>query len=927
MSDIYNEEYYKNYDVGVGKVNYKDSEYTKEFLEGIAKKIIEKYNPKTVLDAGCAMGHLVAALRDNGIEAYGIDISEYAISNVREDIKPFCVVGSLSEPLPENIPAFYDLIVTIEVIEHLYEEEGIKAIANLCKYSNNILFSSSPDDVEEITHVNVQQQEYWAKQFSKYRFFNKIDINNDFLTPWTLYLYKNNDISRVIEDYERNIRVKNIINNKKINELSNKNNELSNKNNELLLQYTNDINTNKDTILQLRNEMYELNNKIIQKQNVIENITNDLNNYKLHYNAAIAQRDALNDKVNKLEYAYNIINNSACWKITRPIRIVLDFIKRILKANRYTHLACKGLKCLKQNGFKYTVKKIKQKLNSAKGYNNYAKQVVLSEKELNQQKNTKFSQNIMFSIVVPIYNTPEKFLCEMINSCIDQTYENWELCLADGSDGKHSYVEKIIKNYIKKDKRIKYKRLEENGGISENTNECIRMSDGDYIALFDHDDLLHPSALFEYMKVIEKENADFIYSDEAVFEKDLKDINTIHFKPDFAIDNLRTYNYICHFTVFKKSLLDKVGMFRKEFDGSQDHDMIFRLTEQAENIVHVPKVLYYWRSHPQSTSQDINSKSYAIDNGIKAVNEHLKRCNIDGFAQSSEEFPTIYRLTYEIKNNPMISILIPNKDNIKVLATCIDSIMQNSTYNNFEIIVIENNSTEKETFEYYKTLDKYNNVKVVKYESNGEFNYSSINNYGVKYAKGEHLLFLNNDVEVISPNWLQEMLMYSQRNDIGAVGAKLYYENETIQHAGVIIGIGGFAGHSHRHIDRRSGGYFSRCKIQQNLSAVTAACLMMRKNVFYEINGFDETFKVALNDVDLCLRIRKAGYLIAWTPYAELYHYESISRGYEDTPEKQKRFEGEVRRFQDRWKNELEIGDPYYNPNLTLEAEDFSLKH
>ncbi len=937
MSDIYNEEYYKNYDVGVEKVNYKDSKYTKDFLEGIADKIIEKYNPKTVLDAGCAMGHLVVALRDKGVEAYGIDISEYAISNVREDIKSFCVVGSLSEELPKEIPNFYDLIITIEVIEHLYEEEGLRAIENLCKYSNNILFSSSPDDIEEITHVNVQQPEYWAKQFAKYNFFNKIDINNDFLTPWTLYFYKSNDISRVIEDYERTTRINKVLNIKKKNQLENENIELQKNNielqknnielqkNNIELQEKNNILEKKNKELEKKsNNLQQKNNEVQQKE--IKRITCELNNYKEHYGAAILQRDDLINRLKISENNYNTVLNSTCWKITKPIRITLDYIKKILKGNRYTHLMCKGLKCLKQNGFKYTIRKIKQKSMNVQDYNQYAKQMFFSEEEKKQQINTKFSENIKFSIVVPLYNTPQNFLCEMINSCINQTYMNWELCLADGSDEEHNYVEKVVRNYIKKDKRIKYKRLEQNKGISENTNECIKMSVGDYIALFDHDDLLHPSALFEYMKVIEKDNADLIYSDEAVFEKSLNDIKTIHFKPDFAIDNLRTYNYICHFTVFQKSLLDKVGMFRKEFDGAQDHDMIFRLTEQAENIVHVPKVLYYWRSHPQSTSQDINSKSYAIDNGIKAVNEHLKRCNIDGFAQSSEEFPTIYRLTYEIIDNPMISIIIPNKDNIKVLDTCINSIINKSTYDNFEIVIVENNSTEKETFDYYDKLDKYDNIRIVKYESNGEFNYSAINNYGVRYATGEHLLFLNNDIEVISQNWLQEMLMYSQRKDVGAVGAKLYYENETIQHAGVIIGIGGFAGHSHRHIDRRCGGYFSRCKIQQNLSAVTAACLMMRKNVFEEINGFDESFKVALNDVDLCMRIRKAGYLIAWTPYAELYHYESVSRGYEDTPEKKKRFEGEVKRFQDRWKKELEEGDPYYNPNLTLEAEDFSIK-
>ncbi|WP_455792839.1 glycosyltransferase family 2 protein [Clostridium butyricum] len=605
---------------------------------------------------------------------------------------------------------------------------------------------------------------------------------------------------------------------------------------------------------------------------------------------------------------------------------IWDQIKKIFKLNQYTHMFCKVLKCFIKNGPKITFLKIKQKLNNESVFNDYVKQHFLTDEEYNIEKNRKFEKQIKFSILVPLYNTPKQFLCEMIESCINQTYSNWELCLADGSDIEHKYVGNVVKQYVNKDSRIKYKILQNNGGISENTNQCISMASGEYIALFDHDDLLHNAALFEYMKVIEEKNADFIYSDEAIFGKNLKDIQEIHFKPDFAVDNLRTYNYICHFTVFKKSLLDKVGLFRKEFDGSQDHDMIFRLTEKAENIVHVPKVLYYWRRHANSTAQDINSKSYAINNGIKAVNEHLKRCNIDGFAQSSEEFPTIYRLTYKIMSNPKISILIPNKDNIKVLRICIDSIINKSTYKNYEIIVIENNSTEKETFNYYQTLEKYKNIKIVRYESKGEFNYSAINNYGVKYASGEHLLFLNNDIEVISENWLQEMLMYSQREDIGAVGAKLYYENETIQHAGVIIGIGGFAGHSHRHIDRRCGGYFSRCKIQQNLSAVTTACLMMRKNVFEEINGFDESFKVALNDVDLCLRIRKLSYLIAWTPYAELYHYESISRGYEDTPEKKKRFEGEVEKFQDRWKNELEQGDPYYNPNLTLGAEDFSLK-
>lgn len=666
--------------------------------------------------------------------------------------------------------------------------------------------------------------------------------------------------------------------------------------------------------------------KIEEKEKHMQDINSILENYKMHYHAAIEQRDNLTIRLAQREAEYNIIVNSASWKITKPIRVILDYAKKVLKSNRHTRMLCKGLKCLKNNGIKYTIRKLKFKLKAAEGYKEYAMQNLLSEEEKIIQSKTKFNKKIKFSIIVPIYNTPKSFLCEMINSCIDQTYENWELCLADGSDKDHGYVSEIIKDYIRNDKRIKYKSLEKNRGISENTNECIKMATGEYIALFDHDDVLHPSALFEYMKAICEKNADFIYCDEDKFERNIEKCFDPYFKPDFAIDNLRTNNYICHFTVFKKNLLNEVGQFRKEFDGSQDHDMILRLTEKAKSIVHIPKILYHWRMSSNSVASDPYAKPYTIKAGIEAVKQHLDRCNLNATVESSTVHPNFYRIRYDIIGNPLISILIPNKDHIVDLSRCINSIIEKSTYKNIEIIVIENNSVELETFDYYKTLEKYNNIKVVTYESNGKFNYSAINNFGVKYAKGEHLLFLNNDIEIISENWLEEMLMYSQREDVGAVGAKLYYPNDTLQHAGVILGLGGVAGHSHKYFDRNSYGYFGRCVLQQNLSAVTAACLMMKKDIFNEIDGFDEAFAVAFNDVDLCMRIRDAGYLIAWTPYAEAYHYESISRGYEDTPEKQARFNGEIIRFKTRWGKQLEQGDPYYNPNLTLEREDFSLR-
>lgn len=726
--------------------------------------------------------------------------------------------------------------------------------------------------------------------------------------------------SFLINKYNENISIKeeNELKEHKINrqELS-----ISNLKNEIIeiSRYIKSIDNKleyKDEILNNFNENEE------SMEQVFKKILSKIDNNKIHYETAIAQREDLTNRLIDMQNNYNIISNSTCWRITKPIRVSLDLIKKILKSNKYTCLFYKQIKYIKNNGAKNTVKKVK---NISK-YDKYIKEHILTDKEKEMQINTKFSLEIKFSIVVPLYNTPEKFLREMIDSCINQTYSNWELCLADGSDEKHSYVKEIVLEYAAKDERIKYKKLKENKGISENTNECIKMSSGDYIALFDHDDILEPSVLYEYMKAICEKNADFIYCDEDKFEDDIMKAYDPYFKPDFAIDNLRTNNYICHFTVFKKGLLDEVGLFRSEFDGSQDHDMILRLVEKAQCIVHIPKVLYHWRVSSNSVASDPYAKPYTIEAGIKAVSEHLKRCNLKAVVKSSPIHPNIYRIQYDIIGTPLISILIPNKDHIEDLSRCINSILEKSTYKNYEIIIIENNSTEKETFDYYEKIQKYENIKVIKYESNGKFNYSAINNFGVKFAKGEHLLFLNNDIEVISENWIEEMLMYSQRNDVGAVGAKLYYPNNTIQHSGVIIGIGGVAGHSHKYYQRSSKGYFCKCAMVQNYSAVTAACLMMRAEIFKNIDGFDESFEVAFNDVDLCMRIRKADYLIVCTPYAELYHYESISRGLEDTSEKQARFRGEVERFQTRWKKELEEGDPYYNLNLTLEREDYSIK-
>ncbi len=547
----------------------------------------------------------------------------------------------------------------------------------------------------------------------------------------------------------------------------------------------------------------------------------------------------------------------------------------------------------------------------------------ISTKRRNFEQTAVFEKDIKFSILVPLYNTPKKYLVQMIKSVQSQTYGNWQLCLADGSDNKHTYVGEYVNSLG--DSRISYKKLEKNLGISENTNACIALAKGDYIALFDHDDLLHPSALFEMMKAICEKGADFIYTDEVTFEgRNPLNVKVYNYKPDYSPDTLRSYNYICHFTAFSKQLLDTVGGFNSEYDGSQDYDLILRLTEKANNIVHIPQILYFWRSHKQSVASDVSAKPYVVESAKKAIKSHIDRLELEGEVKDGI-WPTTYKIDYKIIGEPLVSIIIPNKDHIDDLEKCLSSVYDKSTYKNIEVLVVENNSTEKETFDYYeKAKNKYSNLEIIVWDKG--FNYSAINNFAERQAKGEYILLLNNDIEVITPDWLEQMLMFAQRQDVGAVGVKLYYSDDTIQHAGVIVGLGGVAGHSHKMFNRNDPGYMARAVIAQNLSACTAACLLIRRDVYTQVGGLDEGYAVAFNDVDFCMKIRKAGYLIVFTPFAEFYHYESKSRGDEDTPEKRMRFNSEVFRFQDRWGAELKAGDPYYNPNLTLDSENFALK-
>ena len=664
----------------------------------------------------------------------------------------------------------------------------------------------------------------------------------------------------------------------------------------------------KQELIQLRAE----NKKLLSEKNSAEKNKRELEHRISELSAAL----------NDIQHSYNAVINSHCWKITYPLRATLNAVKNFVLI-RYFRKFCISLK---RNGLKQTMHKVKKTLFPKSVYQDVIAAAVLSESDTQKQKNTVFDKNIKFSIIVPLYNTPVKFLNEMISSVIAQTYSNWELCLADGSSADHPEVEKAVNKFAQKDSRILYKKLPKNLGISGNTNACLDMASGDYIGLFDHDDLLHPAALYEAMKAICEKKADFIYTDELVFRSpDINSVVAIHFKPDYGPDFIRGINFICHFSVFSKELLDKAGRFRSEFDGSQDHDMILRLTSKAENIVHIPKILYYWRSHPNSVAGSIEAKTYAIDAGIRAVQTNLDEQGIKAKVSRCETFPTAYRIKYDILSYDKVSIIIPNKNHLDDLALCINSILTKSTYPNFEIVIVDNGSDDPELFEYYDELKKDSRFVICSLDI--PFNYSKLNNFAAKKASGKYFILLNNDIEIITPEWIEEMLMYVQRDDVGICGAKLYYPDNTIQHAGVIVGLGGVAGHCFGGFNRNDNGYLCHLVCAQELSAVTAACLMIKASVFEEVNGLDEdNFKVAYNDVDLCLKVREKGHLVVWTPYAEAYHYESKSRGYEDTPEKQKRFIAEQNYFKTKWADFLKKGDPYYNPNLTVDRGDYTVK-
>lgn len=724
-----------------------------------------------------------------------------------------------------------------------------------------------------------------------------------------------------------------------------------------------------------REILYNYKNKLSDANEHIEDLEKNVEEYK----QGIQDLTKLieNKDIELVNYANQIrgISNSLSWRLTKPLRIIAwmlnpksgaTLVDRILppggkrriefdrkqtekkynkKVKNYFKLTdlktaeyWKGID--HREYLKYEKDLEKEKENQYTDYEKWILSNTPNNLELEKQEKTIFRKRPRISIVIPLYNTNIEFFRELLYTIHCQTYSNWELCLADGSEKELTE----IKEMCSKDKRIKYKFLGENKGISGNTNAAIEMATGSYISLVDHDDMLNKSALYEVVKVINTiKDVDFIYTDEDKFHFIDESRFEPHFKPDYAPDTLRANNYICHYSVFKRSLLKKIGGFKSEFDGAQDYDIILRATEQAKKIVHIPKVLYHWRIHKNSTAMTSEAKPYAIQAGKRAIEEHLTRIGLKGKVTEGVNSGT-YQIDYEIIGNPKVTIVIPNRDEMNTLKMCIDSIVEKTTYKNYEVVIVENNSKTKEIFNYYEEIVQNPKIKVLNYNKNsiltidGEkkfdnrdsyrigFNYSRIINYGVKNTDGEFIVQLNNDTEVITENWIEKMVGFCQRDDVGVVGAKLYYPDETIQHAGIIVGARTVAAHVLRGIAKEDQGYFGRENLIQNMNAVTAACIMTKRSIYDKIGYMNESFAVAFNDVDFCLRIRDMGKLVVYNPFVELWHYESKSRGDDNAPDKIERFQEEINLFLKTWKDKLDKGDEYYNKNFRLDSDQYEIR-
>lgn len=993
VQELYGEAYYKNY---VGASYERGETEWINFFGNIAHRIVNDFNPQSTLDAGCAIGMLVEALRTRGVDAYGFDVSEWAIKQMPEEYARFVKAGSILDSKIFNRK--FDLVTCIEVLEHLDSSEADRAIQNLCGWGDLVIFTSSPDAYDEPTHFNVQQPGYWAEKFAQNGFVRVLDYDAGFIAPWA-QVYRRERI--VFPWLARQYENKFWINRKQIQTQQSAIVKLQQRIDRQLsdveqskaeaaqsriaaeqakISELNFLEANAESQRLLQETVAEresLRQQLIAKGEQLQAATENLrilteSHARLQSDHASLGKlhSELKDSRAKLQETHENLKEEY-QQTVRQLRAASEFIEKISRTKawrsvefwwksklrvvswlpqkqaRLKELRNASSFILQNQGSATLINRTYRFLRGERGntiinsnsspttyspngevqtiearvvetsYEQWIRRNEPTHSALKQQAKHELDLEYrpLISVLTPVYNTDEAMLRKMLDSVLKQTYSNWELCLVDGCSAK-SHVRQILGEYAKQNSRIRVKFLDDNLGISGNSNEALNMAAGEFVALLDHDDELTANALYENVLLLNRHSdADMIYSDEDKLDAEGARCHPF-FKPDWSPDLFRSIMYTCHFGVYRTALIKSVGGFRDGFDGSQDHDLVLRLTEKTARIHHIPKILYHWRMSPGSTALDSEAKGYAEAARLKAVQEHCERRGLKGIAEPGL-FNGAVRLRYLPEINPLVSIIIPTRDRFSVLRQCVNSILKLSTYENYEILIVDNDSSEREALDYFNLLEKQAKVRVLRFS--GKFNFSAINNFAATQAKGELLLFLNNDTEVISADWLEAMIEHAVRPEVGAVGARLMYPNNTVQHAGVIIGMGGIAGHAHINLSSGDPGYFGRVHLVQNFSAVTGACLMTKAELFKDSGGFNEqNLAVAFNDVDFCLRLREKNLLIVYTPYAELYHYESLSRGSDFSPENIERFKREIEYVESRWRKII-CCDPYYNPNLSLD--------
>jgi O-antigen biosynthesis protein len=891
-----------------------------------------------ILEVGCSSGYLGAALKEVGHQVFGVEPSHeaaQAAANVLDNV----FEGTVQDFFLQFSDLKFDVVIYGDVLEHLANPKEILDLTRKQLTSTGVVIASVPNvahiciramllegrwDYAELgimdrTHLRFFTKKTLIELFTNSA-YNVTNINSTTITPENFEVMFDIGVDREIISHLQSF-VKN--------------------SNSLDFQYV-----CMATPVATSFEAKALNDELFSEQAEKAQVSEISNNMQFFENKIVEQEA----EIESLRTLDKMFRESISWRVTAPLRLTKNLLKNKLKQCRnltksYYHflqseggmvtIAQKTITSCRRDGIKGLARNVRKSIARMNvgtfERNDYAKWVRLFDTIDNSKRNkirtaiTQMKNPPLISVIMPTYNVKPKLLTEAIRSIQNQLYPNWELCIADDAS-TDAAIRPLLENYSRNDKRIKVVFRENNGHISAASNSALELVTADWVALMDHDDMLPEHALYYVAKtILNHPDAGMIYSDEDKIDEFGKRFSP-HFKSEWNPDLFFSQSYVSHLGVYRKNILDEIGGFRVGLEGSQDYDLLLRCLPylKDDQIIHIPKILYHWRMVEGSTALSSGEKNYTTDAGIKALQDYFSSQS-EVVTVDAGPVPNTYRVHYPVlQPEPLVSLLIPTRDGREITEICVRSIITKSTYSNFEILILDNGSVQDDTLAFFEAIQLEDaRVKVLRYDH--PFNYSAINNFGAKHAQGEIIGLVNNDIEVISPEWLTEMVSYAVRPDVGCVGAKLYYNNDTLQHGGVILGIGDVAGHSHKHYPRAEFGYFSRLLLRQTISAVTAACLLVRRDVFEQVGGLDElNLKVAFNDVDFCLKVREAGYRNVWTAYAELYHHESISRGAEDTPEKISRFQKETKFMKNKWGSAL-VQDPYYSPNLTLQYEDFSL--